>query len=785
LDSFPNRNLLGASTIAASAAEGAFAVTETDAIAAEGRPHHQATAWGALAVGMAGGDPDQPILLRTTLDVGGEVSSATLRATALGAYQVAINGTDVDDQVFKPGWTAYHARVGLETTDVTGLLTSGENVLAVRLGGMWATETFGWREQAARLADQPSFSAELVIDYADGRQHVVRTDTTWRTSTAEYLSATLYQGEHVDARKAQPGWDRSGFDDSSWTTVVEVPGLPQPVDRTWPAMRRTGEFAVAEVITTPSGKTVLDFGQNLVGRLRITVRGDAGTTVTLRHAEVLEHGELGTRPLRRAAATDSYTLAGTGEETYEPEFTFHGFRYAEISGWPGTFDPVDVTAVVVGSDLRRTGWFTSSHELLNRLHENVVWGMRGNFVSVPTDCPQRDERLGWTGDIEVFSPTASFLFDTSDFLSSWLVDLALEQGLHDGEVPQVIPHPPMMAVRGTAAWGDAATVVPTVLYERFGDEQVLRDQLASMAAWNRWQVGRADDFIWRQDFQYGDWLDPAAPPDKPGDVRTEHPLTATAYLIRSADLTARAARLLGEDTLAEEFDGYAAKGRAAFRQRFITSPGRLTSDAQTAYALVIMFDLVPAEEQQAYGDRLAELVAAEGDRIGTGFVGTPIVLDALDRTGHHDEIQRLLLQTENPSWLYPVTMGATTIWERWDSMLPDGTINPGNMTSFNHYAFGAVADYLHRRVAGLAPAAPGYTKIRFAPLPLPALDFAEARYLTSAGEAKIRWERTDGTITVAIDVPDGVTGEVVLPDGTTSEVGSGHHELTSADPYAA
>ena len=517
------------------------------------------------------------------------------------------------------------------------------------------------------------------------------TDESWRTSPGPVTASGIYPGEDHDVRLEQPGWDRPGFDDSGWSSARVGESIATPTARTSPAVRRIEELGVVEVITTPAGKTVLDFGQNLVGRLRLTVDGPAGTLITLRHAEVLEHDELGTRPLRQAKATNTLTLAGNGPITWEPEFTFQGFRYAEVNGWPGEFDPAAITAQVIHSDMERTGWFASSHPLVDRLHENVVWGLRGNFLYVPTDCPQRDERLGWTGDIQVFTPTASFLYDVRGFLTSWLTDLAIEQDEGDGIVPFVVPNVLRGRLRPAAAWGDAATVVPTVLHERFADERVLADQLASMQAWTDVIVERCGDrHLWEGQFQFADWLDPSAPPERPAEAKTDPDIVATAYVFRSADLTARAAELLGETEVAEKYAAIAETVRQAFLAEYVTPTGRMMSDAQTGYALAIMFDIAPPEQQQALGDRLAELVRSGGYTIGTGFVGTPIVCDALTRTGHLDAATRLLTQTQCPSWLYPVTMGATTIWERWDSMLPDGTINPGEMTSFNHYALGAV-----------------------------------------------------------------------------------------------
>ena len=553
-----------------------------------------------------------------------------------------------------------------------------------------------------------------------------------------------------------------------------------------PPVRVTDVLPAVSVTASPSGKTLVDFGQNVVGWVRLRVRGrSAGDEVVVRHAEVLEAAELGVRPLRTAKATDSYVLAGGDEVVLEPPLTFHGFRYAEVSGVPD-LDAADIEAVVVGSDLTRTGWFDSSHALLNRFHDNVVWGMRGNFVDVPTDCPQRDERLGWTGDIQVFSPTASFLYDSAGFLSSWLKDLAADQQ-EDGSVPFVVPDILGTPGPAAAAWGDAAAVVPWVIYQRTGDTEVLARQLPSMRGWVDRLAGLAGkDGLWTGGFQFGDWLDPTAPPDAPFAAKADPDVIATAHLVRSAEIVAEAAALVGETDAARHYADLATRTREAFAREYVTGGGRVLSDAQTVYALALEWALLPgAEQRERAGRRLADLVRASGFRISTGFVGTPLIADALTSAGEVDVAYRLLLQTGVPSWLYAVTMGATTVWERWDSMLPDGSINPGEMTSFNHYALGAVADWMHRRVAGLAPAAPGYREIEVRPLPGRALTHASARHLTPYGEASVSWTRGDGRFRLSVVVPVGTTATVHLPGAPAAErVGHGRHEYEVADPCA-
>jgi alpha-L-rhamnosidase len=729
--------------------------------------------------------PEPTPFLRRAFEVRPGLASARLYITALGVYEAEINGRRVGDHVLAPGWTSYHHRLRYQTYDVTGLLREGRNAIGAILGDGWYRGRLGFFGGRRNIyGERLALLAQLEICYADGTTERIVTDDQWRAATGPILASDIYDGETYDARRERRGWSQADFDDGDWSSVrlldYDIATLVAPVA---PSVRRIEEVAPAAITTSPSGRTLVDFGQNLVGRLRITVRGTAGQTVILRHAEVLEHGELGTRPLRYAEATDRYTLRGEGIETWEPRFTFHGFRYAEVEGWPGELRGDDLRAVVIHSDLERTGWFECSDPLLNRLHENVVWSMRGNFLDIPTDCPQRDERLGWTGDIQVFAPTACFLFDTAGFLQSWLRDLVVEQADAGGVVPHVVPNvlpdKPVSAIVPAAAWGDAAAIVPWVLYQRYGDVDILAEQFGSMRAWvDTVAALTGERLLWDKGFQYGDWVDPSAPPDRPGDARTDRYLVATAYLARSAELVGQVADVLGKQDEARHYHGLAADVRGAFANEYVTPNGRMLSDATTAYALALQFDLLPESAQrQRAAERLVELVRDSGFHISTGFVGTPLICDALSSAGEHHIAYQLLLQRECPSWLYPVTMGATTIWERWDSMLPNGTINPGEMTSFNHYALGAVADWMHRTVAGLAPAAPGYRCIRIQPILGGGLTHATARHRTPYGLAESAWRLDGEQIEINIVVPPNTTAEVSLPgsDAAPLSVGAGTH----------
>lgn len=722
----------------------------------------------------------QPFIIRHRFLLDRKPARATLYWSALGAVKARIDGVEVDDSVLAPGWTSYADRVLHETTDVTALLEPGWRTIGLEVTGGWYTEVYGFADEARRVyGEQPCAAAQLHLLFDDGSEEIIASGDDWETTEGgEVVASGIYEGETIDHRRSLRWWDPQEGD---WEAAAVAPDQPVPVARMNEPVRRVDTLAPVKVSSSAAG-TILDFGQNLVGRLRIEVQGEPGTRIEIRHAEVLEDGELATRPLRRAAATDTFILSGTGTEVFEPVGTFHGFRYAEISGYPGEVDPERVQAIVLQSDLRRTGWLETSNPLLNQLHENIVWSMRGNFLSLPTDCPQRDERLGWTGDVQIFAPTAATLFDCNGFLANWLVDLRAEQDRAGGVVPNIVPNVFGFAWPA-AAWGDAATVIPTVLAERFADDDLLTKSLDSMKAWVSSELAAAGGpGLWETTLQFGDWLDPDAPADMAGAAKTQPGLVATAYLYRSLDLLSKAAAHLGEDESAARARESADDVRAAFAAAYLTSEGRLVSDAPTAYALALQFGLIQGlSTREALARRLAHVIKRDAYHISTGFIGTPLVLDALTDFGYDSHAAALLLQTRCPSWLYPVTMGATTVWERWDSMLPDGSVNPGEMTSFNHYALGAVADWMYRRLAGIAPAAPGYSLIRFAPIALPGLDHATATVDTPAGRVEGGWRREKGAILWKLTVPAHATAAVRLP-GLELEVGPGVHEWTTTEP---
>jgi len=707
--------------------------------------------------------------------------TATLTVSAVGVIEARLNGLVAGDEVLAPGWTSYRHRLPSRRHDVTASVRHGQNVIAAIVAEGWAVGRLGWRGERSHYSHRTAVWFELELVYADRTERISAHDA--RVGTGGILAASLYDGETFDARREPDGWDLPGFDDSAWATAVPFAwDGADPSGIKHPPVVRAAELRPVSVHRRPDGRHLVDLGQNIAGRLRLRATAPAGTELTVRHAELLHDDELEPETLRTARSEDRWILAGdpAGEE-WEPRFTFHGFRYAEIAGYPGELTPDDVTGVVLHSHMRRTGWFATSDPLLNRLHENVVWSMRGNFLSVPTDCPQRDERLGWTGDLHAFAPTAAYLYDVRDVLGSWLEDLAAEQR-ESGTVPWVVPNILAEESTPTALWSDAAVGVPWILYEAYGDTEALRRAYPSMTAF----IDQVEPLLdahgaWTTGFQYGDWLDPDAPMGDASAGSTDRHLVATAFFFLACRRVAGAAAVLGATDDEARFAALADRVAAGFRARYVSASGRLSSDSVTAYSLAIRFDLLSGPLRVAAGERLAHLVAERGFRIATGFAGTPHVADALTSTGHLEEAYRLVLQTELPSFLYPVTRGATTIWERWDSVREDGSVNPSGMTSLNHYALGAIADWLHRVVGGIAAAEPGYRRVRLAPQPGGGLTRCDAALDTVRGRIEVRWHADRGEMRVEVVVPEGVEAEVVLPrhpEGGILTVGGGSHEWT-------
>ncbi|MDQ0726708.1 alpha-L-rhamnosidase [Microbacterium sp. W4I20] len=722
----------------------------------------------------------RPSLLRTTFTVGAGVSRALLRVTAHGLYELEFNGARVGRDALSPGWSVYGERLRYATYDVTAQVRSGANALGAWLGDGWYRGRLGFNGGNRNIyGSDLSLILQLELRYADGREEITATDSSWRSHPSPIHFSDIYDGERYDARDELDGWSMPTYDDSSWGEVTIGERDPRTlVAPDGPPVRATEDLMPASVTRIARDRMIVDFGQNLSGRTVIQATGQRGESVAIRHAEVLQDGEIYTRPLRLAKATDRYVFRDSERVTWEPKFTYHGFRYAEVVASPDTLDSLSIIARVYHSAMQRVGWFSCSNENLNRLHQNVVWSMRSNFVDVPTDCPQRDERFGWTGDIQVFAPTAAFLFDVSGMLAGWLRDLAIEQ-LPDGTVPWYVPTVPGRAVwtppRPGAAWGDAAVLVPWDLWFASGDVQILVRQWDSARAWVDLMMERCDVAgLWTGDFQLGDWLDPAAPPESPAEAMTDRDLVASAYCSWSSRVLARTAEVLGKVAESEHYSRLSDQVAQAIRLRYLDDVGTLHQESQTGYAMLICFELVDGEQREHAGRRLRALVEDADFRISTGFVGTPLVSRALTETGSVDTAYRQLLEEELPSWLYAVTQGATTIWERWDSLMVDGRVNPGQMTSFNHYALGSVAHWMHTTVAGIELRAPGAERVRFAPKPGGGLTWAAAELDSPRGRIAIRWDLVDdGTVSAVVAVPEGVVAEFLAPDGSTYDVSSG------------
>lgn len=688
-----------------------------------------------------------------------KAEKAILKITALGVYEAKLNGERVGDFILAPGWTSYLNRLQVQSYDVTDMLKT-ENSLEVTVGQGWraiankrdSSDFLGYRDTA--------LIAELTIVYADGTAESIVTDSSWTARESKLRYTNIYDGDIYDATFKAGSARHCICVDLEKDMLIPQEGEKIVEQERMPAL---------QVIKTPAGETVIDFGQNITGYVEFKIKGVPGAQATVSHGETLDRdGNFYNANYRSARARIKFTCDGE-EHTYKSALTFFGFRYIRLENWPDEVKKENFTAIVVHSDIRRTGYFECSDETVNKLFKNIIWGQKGNFLDVPTDCPQRNERLGWTGDAQVFVRTASLNFDVKRFFKKWLHDLTADQG-RDGCVPHVVPNT-FDDMGGSSAWSDAAVICPWEIYRTYGDKAVLEEQFDSMKAWIDWMRERSETGRRSGGSHFGDWL---GLDSTEGSYKgaTPEELIATAYYKYSTELFIKAAHALGRDV--SEYENISAEAATAFRREYMEN-GRVKNATQTACVLALYFDIT--DDRAATATQLNELVKRAG-HLETGFVGTPYLLHALSDNGYAETAYDLLLRREYPSWLYPISKGATTVWEHWDGIKPDGTMWSTDMNSFNHYAYGAVADWMYGAAAGINsdPDRPGFEHIIFRPVTDRRLDFVKASIDTRRGTVASEWRRENGRIKYIFTVPEGCCASVII-GGEKHEVGAGTHEF--------
>ncbi|HEY3413021.1 MAG TPA: glycoside hydrolase family 78 protein [Armatimonadota bacterium] len=712
--------------------------------------------------------------LRKAFSVEKPVKSAVLYVTALGVVEPSINGRKVSDELLAPGWTDYKKRVYYRTYDVTSLVKQGDNAIGVVLADGWACGYvgFGSRRNLYGIG-RPRLLAQLEVTRDDGSKQMVATDSSWKTAYGPIVEGDLLMGETYDARREVAGWDTAGADAASWGAVEEREAWPATLDA-YPGVpvRRLMELKPKAITEPKPGAFVYDLAQNMVGWVRLKAAGPAGTKITMRFAEMLNpDGTVYTTNLRAARCTDTYTLRGGGEETWEPMSTFHGFRYVEVTGFPGTPGLDAITGVVVGSDAPEAGTLVTSNPLVNKLQHNVVWGQRGNFLEVPTDCPQRDERLGWMGDAEVFVRTACTNADVSAFFTKWMIDVEDAQR-PGGAFTNVSPD--ILGEDGSPAWGDAGVIVPWTMFEVYGDKRIIERHYPAMRRFIAWMETNSEGLL-RPDGGFGDWLSIGA--DTPKDV------ISTAFFAYSTDLLGRMAAAINKPDEAATYHALFERIKAAFNTAYVAPDGRIKGDTQACYVMALSMNLLPdAMRQKALG-YLVDDIEKRGWRLSTGFVGTGLLNPALTNNGRTDVAYRLLLQDEFPSWLFSIKYGATTIWERWNGWTPtEGFGDPG-MNSFNHYSFGAVDQWMHANIGGIDtdPTHPGFKRIVLHPRPGGGLTHARATYDSIRGRIVSVWSTEAGRFELNVTVPANTTAEVWVPAAAADQVTEGGKAAVSAE----
>lgn len=713
------------------------------------------------------------LLVRKNFELKKNIAYATVFVTSHGFYQLYFNGAKVGDDVFTPGWTAYQKRLQYQVYDVSNLLQQGNNAVGAILGDGWYRSALAWENNWGLGGKQLGLLMQLQITYTDGTSQTIVTDNTWKSTQDGPITLNgIYDGEDYDARKEIKGWSSNNFDDSKWKNVNAANYSKKDLIATQTVpVKKIQEIKPVKIFTTPKGEQVVDFGQNMVGWVKLKVKGNAGTTVSIRHAEVLDkYGNFYVDNLRAARATAKYILKGGEQETYEPRFTFFGFRYIAVSGYPGQLKPEDITGVVVHSDMKPTGSFECSNPLINQLQHNIQWGQKGNFVDVPTDCPQRDERLGWTGDAQAFCRTAAFNMDVASFFTKWLKDLAADQ-YPDGKVPFVIPNVLKGSNATSAGWGDVATIAPWTMYKVYGDKQILETQYASMKAYVEYiRKTAGESYLWKGGSVFGDWLFYKSMRQTENDGYTSPDMIATMFYAYSSKLLAQTAAVLGKAEDEKIYNDVFENVKNAFNKNYVTAEGRIASESQTAYVLALNFNLLPITMRPIATQYLVDDIKGRGNHLSTGFLGTPYLCHVLTENGRSDVAYDLLLQEKFPSWLYPVKMGATTIWERWDGQKTDSTFQDVGMNSFNHYAYGAIGDWMYRVVAGIEIGTPGYKQILIQPQPDKRLSFAKAVFESSYGTIVSSWKIADGKMIVQVIIPANTTATIKLPTSNAEKI---------------
>lgn len=703
-----------------------------------------------------------------------KIKSATAYLTAHGMYEAQINGQRVGKDYLTPGWTSYNKRLQYQLYDVTSLLKTGANAIGMIVGNGWYRGYLAWENNFNIYGKKLGVFCQVHIEYTDGSEEEVVSDASWKSAIGPIKSVEIYHGETYDARDEFPGWSAAGFNDGRWAGV-DVKEYPKAilVATVNEPVQKHETFSPVRIFKTPKGEQVIDFGQNLVGWVMVKASGNAGTRFSIKHAEVLDKfGNFYLDNMRAAKVTATYVLKGNGLESFEPHFTFFGFRYIMIEGYPGDLKPENFTAVALYSNMTPTGNFSTSNPLINQLQHNIQWGQRGNFLDVPTDCPQRDERLGWTGDAQAFSRTASFNFGVNNFFSKWLRDVAADQ-LPNGSVPFVVPNVLGAGASGSAGWADVATIIPWNMYLAYGDRRILENQYESMKGWVGYMQKNSTDFLWNKGFHFGDWLFYRPFDDNDGrSAVTEKYLITQCFFAHSTQLLINAAKVLGRNDDVARYETLLQQVKDAFVKEYMTPNGRLVSGTQTAYVLALNFDMLPENQRMSAAGKLAANVKSYGNHLTTGFLGTPYLCHVLSRFGYGDLAYSLLLQEDYPSWLYPVKMGATTIWERWDGIKPDSTFQTPGMNSFNHYAYGAIGDWMYRVMAGLDTYedGPGYKHIRIKPLIGGNFKEVNARLNTYYGTVSSGWKKDGNKLIFDITIPVNTKADVFLPAKNISQV---------------